>query len=142
MRVAAFVIAASVASAVACRDSSGPEAPTLDGTYTMVSVDGSELPAEVKSTMLGAWYVTEGSLEFHTRGRVTDTRTVAGNVTTTIAAYRLLDGDTIIVDRVNGPITWSDTGSVAEGLLTLNVKTLIPGAYPDLLIAYVKEPGS
>ena len=135
-RAAAALAAAALATA--CSDAGGPATPALDGTWTMVAVNGAPLPAVVGDTPNGEIFVTTGSLAFHSRGRVTDSRTVRGQATVTTDPYRLAGGDTIIVDRTSGITHWSDTGRVVNTRLTLRAHSLVPGASPDLDVAYDK----
>jgi hypothetical protein len=118
----------------ACSESTPPDTDALSGRYELVSVNGTELPLVVFTGIDGSSrLLVAGSLDFRTRGRFIDVRTIQDRSPTGVLgamyddsaafAYRLVD-DTLLVQHPMPfePDSYVDTGTVNGTLLSLDAR--------------------
>lgn len=133
-RLSSFLIALALAGAAACSDSSGSDSAALERNYDIQFIDDELPPAFAHSAGFSSTWLLSGELDFHTRGRVTDTRWFETRIganppsapfsTTETVSYRL-EGERIIVFREYGAQVYSDTGVVqGDTVIEMRVKTL------------------
>lgn len=135
--VAACALLLAAAAIVACNGSTEP-GEQLVGTYHLVSINDSTLPYEYSRRVTAGGIVTlnvyDGRLEFRTRNRVFDIRTldfITFGPDTLVSAYSLR-GDMLLLLRAATPGNpgYTDTAIVDGDDITLRVRHL-PGK-PDV----------
>jgi hypothetical protein len=153
-RSSSFVLALVVGIVAACGDSSGSEERSLSGDYEIVTVDDESLPVFARSGGFSSHWLLSGTLDFRTRGRVTDrrwfeTRLSNGSASAPFAGTETvryaLDGDRVIVFRDYGSQVYSDTGTVeGESAIELKVRDIynagpaLPSSGSNFVVRYVR----
>jgi hypothetical protein len=137
-----------VTAGAACGGSTGPGGGEIRGTYRLVLVNGETLPYPYYHNVFEGrtivYNVHEARLEFRTRNRVYDIRTLDfldPRPDTLIAAYSV-NGSQLLLTRPTTPAQegHTDTGSVVGDALTLRIRHL--AGTPDVYatFSYVREP--
>jgi hypothetical protein len=124
-----------------CNGSTDPEQFT--GTYELVFVNDSSLPYEYSRRVTAGGIITlnvyDGRLEFRTRNRVFDIRTldfIQFGPDTLVTAYRI-EGEMLLLFRAATPgnAGYTDTGIVDNDIITVRQRHL-PGK-PDINAVFV-----
>ncbi|HSJ64632.1 MAG TPA: hypothetical protein VK922_12130 [Gemmatimonadaceae bacterium] len=136
------------AAGAACGGSTGPGGGEIRGTFRLVRVNGDTLPYPYYHNVVEGrtveYKVHEARLEFRTRNRVYDIRTLDfldPRPDTLIAGYSV-SGTQLLLTRPTTPAqaAHTDTGSIAGDALTIRIRHL--AGTPDVYatFSYVREP--
>jgi hypothetical protein len=145
-----WVAGATIATLLlmACGGSTEPGGDEVAGTYQLVSVNGSPLPYEyvrkVVEGMTIVYSVHDARLEFRTRSRVYDIRTLDfldPRPDTLVSGYRL-EGTMLLLSQPNTPAypAYTDTGTFENSVIIIRRRHLA-GA-PDINALFVYSRSS
>ena len=153
-RLSSFVLAFVIGSIAACGDSSGSGDRALAGEYEIVTVDGDSLPVFARGAGFSSHWLLSGTLDFRTRGRVTDvrwyeTRPTSGPPSAPFSGSETvrytLEGDRIVVFRDYGSQVYNDTGTIeGDSAIELKLRDIynagaaLPASGPGYLVRYLR----
>lgn len=138
-------VAVLAAGLLACGGSTEPS-PEIRGTFQLVSVNGSPLPyayvSRVVEGMLVEHRVLDGRMEFRTRQRVFDIRTLTfldPRPDTLVSGYRV-DGTRLFLSRSSTvPLpAYTDTGTIEPSVLTMRMQHLDGAPNIGAVFVYVR----
>ena len=143
--IAAARAAVLAAGLLACGESTEPSRE-IRGSFQLVSVNGSPLPyayvSRVVEGMLTEYRVLDGRMEFRTRQRVFDIRSLTFLSTrpdTLVSGYRV-DGTRLFLSRSSTvPLpAYTDTGTIEPSVLTMRMQHLDGAPNVGAVFVYVR----
>lgn len=149
--VAPAMLGATLLLAACGSDDGASPPPAFDGRWELVAADGEPPPRLLRSDFRGDFYIVGASLEFRSRGRVTDTRSydsfdsagnfLASSTEEAVVAY-VRRGDSLFVSRApaaSGSVE-VDTGVVSGSTIVLRVHSASQFARVPVTLTLLRDP--